>query len=36
MSLQKKEFIPSEKEYEQVTSYRLITSLLDTIILLVS
>lgn len=36
MHLQKKEFSPSEKEYEQVTSYKLITSLLDTIILLVS
>lgn len=36
IGLQKKEFIPSEKEYEQVPSYRLIASLLDTRILLVS
>lgn len=36
MGLQKKELVPSEKEDEQVTSYRLLTSLLDTIILPVS
>lgn len=36
MGLQKKELVASEKEDEQVTSYRLLTSLLNTIILAVS